>query len=808
MYLAAAAVFVSTGFSFRIIDPFRFATFILAAALTSGLKVRLPMITGTLPVNTVFIFFAIAQLARSEVVCIAAISGLIQTIWKPKVRPKLVQIGFNVSSVVIAAWCADFSFHLWPIHAPLLLKICTAAAVQFIGNTGSISGILALIERRGLVETWRTCYFWSFPYFLIAAIMAAVMQFVSRALGWEVGLAVIPMLLLIYRSYQLYLDRLSTEKDHAEGLAALHMRTIEALALAIEAKDNTTGQHLKRVQVYAREMGKELGLSEQEQWALRAASILHDIGKLAVPDYIISKPGKLTPEEFEKMKIHPVVGAEILERIHFPYDVVPIVRAHHEKWDGSGYPFGLKGEEIPLGARILTAVDCLDALASDRQYRKALPLDEAMAILVAEAGRSFDPKVVAVLRSRYIELEELACREPIVETISLSTGAKVARGESPDAGFESHSPAASQTQSHNDFLYAIASARQEAQTLFEFTQDLGNSLSLKETLSLVASRIGRLVSYDAIAIYIRDGEVLIPRLVSGENEKLFSALRIPVGEGLSGWVVENVKPIINGNPSVEPGYLHDDSKFSTLRSALAVPLQTEMGAIGAIGLYRAAKDAFSRDDLRIVLALASKISMAVENAVSFQDANTRARVDGLTGLPNATALFLHLETELARCARAGTSLTVLVSDLNGFKQINDTQGHLVGNRVLERIGETFRSCCREYDYVGRMGGDEFVFIFGGLPSSAVAKRIADIDEAVRRAGATIASDLSISVGFAVYPEDGSEAETLLAEADRRMYGAKRRRRESFNTLSGTVSLKRLGSILAEPTGLTASVSIH
>ena len=162
---------------------------------------------------------------------------------------------------------------------------------------------------------------------------------------------------------------------HAESLANLHMRTIEALALAIEAKDNTTHDHLRRVQVYAMEVGRELKLGDDDLEALRAAAVLHDIGKLAVPEYIISKPGKLSPEEFEKMKIHPVVGAEILEHVQFPYPVVPIVRAHHEKWNGSGYPFGLRGKDIPIGARILSAVDALDALASDRQYRRALPLD-------------------------------------------------------------------------------------------------------------------------------------------------------------------------------------------------------------------------------------------------------------------------------------------------------------------------------------------------------------------------------------------------------------------------------------------------
>src|SRR5437667_9169216 len=166
----------------------------------------------------------------------------------------------------------------------------------------------------------------------------------------------------------------------------LHLRTIEALALAIEAKDHTTHDHLQRVQVYARELSHALDLTETELQALQAAALLHDIGKLAVPEHIISKPGRLTPEEFDKMKIHPVVGAEILERVRFPYPVVPIVRAHHEKWDGTGYPFGLRGEEIPIGARILSAVDFLDAMASDRQYRRALPMHEVLQRLAAESG--------------------------------------------------------------------------------------------------------------------------------------------------------------------------------------------------------------------------------------------------------------------------------------------------------------------------------------------------------------------------------------------------------------------------------------
>src|SRR5437588_13064562 len=224
----------------------------------------------------------------------------------------------------------------------------------------------------------------------------------NRMVIWETSLLALPAMFVIYRSYRLYLSKLENEKRHVEEMAGLHLRTIEALALAIEAKDQTTHDHLCRVRIYAIEVAKRLNLSAEDLEALRAAHLLPDIGKLAVPEHIISKPGRLTPEEFEKMKIHPVVGAEILERVQFPYPVVPIVRAHHERWDGNGYPCGLRGQEIPTGARILAAVDCLDALASNRQYRPALPLDQAMECVAEEAGKAFDPRIVGLLQQCYV----------------------------------------------------------------------------------------------------------------------------------------------------------------------------------------------------------------------------------------------------------------------------------------------------------------------------------------------------------------------------------------------------------------------
>jgi diguanylate cyclase (GGDEF)-like protein/putative nucleotidyltransferase with HDIG domain len=615
-------------------------------------------------------------------------------------------------------------------------------------------------------------YFWSFPYYLAGGGIAAAISWFNRNFNWETSLLFVPAVYLVYRSYRLYLGKLDDEKRHVEEMANLHLRTIEALALAIEAKDQNTHDHLQRVRIYAIEVAKELGMKGMELEALHAAALLHDIGKLAVPEHIISKPGRLTPEEFEKMKIHTVVGAEILERVRFPYPVVPIVRAHHEKWDGSGYPFGLKGLEIPTGARILSAVDYLDALASDRQYRRALPLDQVMKQLAEESGKAFDPRVVSVLIKRYRSLENLAKAKSGSGdgALALSSEIKIHRGPAPDAGFEAVA-ASDSTGQEASFLSSIAAARQEAQSMFELSQDLGASLSLGETLSVFSVKLKPMVPYDAIAIYILRGNELIPEYVNGDNYRLFSSLRIPMGDGLSGWVAQNRKPIVNGNPSVEPGYLSDPSKFSTLRSALALPLEGVSGVIGVLAVYRAEKDSFTSDDLRILLAVSGKMALTIENALKFQQAESSATTDYLTGLPNARSLFLQLDRELARCKRDNSSLTLMVCDMDGFKKINDRFGHLEGNRVLRLFSQALKDSCREYDYVARMGGDEFVLIAPGLHAQDAAKKIDVIRPLARHAGFEVCGEdiVSLSVGVAVSPEDGDDAEQLLTQADRRMY---------------------------------------
>ena len=768
----------------------RFACYLLIALLSSGLKIELPSIDSTISVNFLFILMGIQGLSLSETLIIGCASTLVQCLWQPRQKIVPAKVAFNVFGMMpIAIALSYFAYHRLADFigesTPVLLIV--TALLFFLANTLSISVIISLTEGKSPRKVWADCYFWSFPYYLVGAAVVFLIGFVNRQAGWQTSLVVLPIIFWFYRSYRLYLEKLEAgkkqveiEKQHVEDVASLHVRTIEALALAIEAKDHTTHKHLRRVRVYAVAIAQELGLSEDEIEALRAAALLHDIGKLAVPEHIINKPGRLTPEEFEKMKIHPIVGAEILERVAFPYPVAPIVRSHHEKWDGTGYPDGLKGEAIPIGARVLAAVDCLDAIASDRQYRNALSLDAAMDSVHALGSTWFDPKVVEILKRRYIELESMVELEPLAAFVpDLSERVLVEKGVDPASGLE-ESGSISISGGDADFLSSIAAARQEAQTMFEISQDLGNSLSLGETLSVLSMRLRRLIPYDSMAVFLYKNGRLIPELVSGDNFRLLSSLNIRTGEGICGWVAENRKPILNGNPQMESGFVGDPEKYTTLRSAVAVPLEGLNGVVGVLAMYRADRDAFTADHLRILLGVSSKIALSIENALKYQLAESSATTDYLTGLPNARSLFVHLAGELARCRRTNTALAVMVCDLDNFKQINDLCGHMEGDKVLKEFAGHLRDICRGYDYVARMGGDEFVIVAPGMKPDAADEKASRLNELAVEAGLNVSgrSQIALSVGTAFCPEDGFDLEHLLAAADRRMYSMKQRHHDA------------------------------
>ena len=499
-----------------------------------------------------------------------------------------------------------------------------------------------------------------------------------------------------------------------------------------------------------------MGLTDGEKKALEAAALLHDIGKLAVPEHIISKPGRLTPEEFDRMKIHPLVGAEILERVRFPYPVVPYVRHHHERWDGSGYPAGLRGEEIPIGARILAVVDCMDALASDRQYRRSLPLERAVEQIAAESGRSFDPRIVGILKRRYREFEIL-------------TDAHRAGDPTTNAGSREEGRS---TRPFDRVVKAISASTAEVNSLFELSQELGNSLNLPETFAVLGPVVKRLVPYSAMVIYLKRRDRLYARHVAGDHLDDAAVLELPLGEGVSGLVAATGNHALNGNPSQESKAEGMLEKLRMFRSVLALPLSGADSIVGCLSLYHVEPEAFSNEHLRRLKAILPKLSQAVDNGMKFKQAEDRATTDHLTGLPNAHSLYLHLDQEIALSKCMNSPLTVVVCDLNGFKAVNDTLGHLTGNKLLQAVGAGLKDSCREYDFVARMGGDEFVLILSGLSTPQdVQSKLRQFRDAVRDSSARVCHEGMVrgSFGVAMFPKNGESADDLLACADREMY---------------------------------------
>jgi len=496
------------------------------------MKVKLPGMDSTMSVHFLFVLVGMLELSLPQTLVRGLRRGLVAECLEDQQGPDALKVVFNVfSNTSNAIFVSYVVYHIATVHLkgdmPLLLLL--TSCTYFFINTILVSIVIALSEKRSLRGLWMETYFWSLPYYMVGACLAGILHLSDHLFGWQNVLLFMPIMFGIYRSYQMYLDRLDeqrkraeveeqqaiAEKRHVEQVCALHLRTIEGLALAIDAKDHTTHQHLHRVRTYAVEIGKELELGEQEMDALRAAALMHDVGKLAVPDHIVNKPGRL-----DSRRIRENEDSSGSRRGYFGKSFLPIPRSSDcqgapRKWDGSGYPDGLKGEEIPIGARILAVADCLDALASDRPYRKAVTLDEAVKHVVERAGISFDPKVVEIVKRRYLELESFAVRS-LEESRgdSFDFNYKVDRGAQPDNGF-ALDPNYRRT-SHADFLSSIASARQEAYTLFELSQDLGNSLSLNETLSLFAMRLRKLVPYDSIVAFIPKDGLLVPEFVSGD----------------------------------------------------------------------------------------------------------------------------------------------------------------------------------------------------------------------------------------------------------------------------------------------------
>ncbi|MCO6510441.1 MAG: diguanylate cyclase [Aridibacter famidurans] len=582
-------------------------------------------------------------------------------------------------------------------------------------------------------------------------------------LGFAVFLIAM-MGIVSFRAQKLMLDQKTHEIHEANRV---YISTVEALATAVDARDQIGRGHVNRTQHFAVRMGEELGLDKPELEALNTAALLHDIGKLAVPDHILNKPGELTPAELEKVKTHASVGASIISEIDFPYPVTPAIKHHHERWDGKGYPDGLAGDDIPLTARVLAIADAYDTLRVTRPYRPAVTREGARALLKNGSGTQFDPELVSLFLTKLREFEAEIAEKGLFYDDDDTTLLKPASRED-DAG---------------GYVEQIKKANREVFTLFELARVFGTSLNIDDTLSLFTKKISELLPMDTCVVYLLNetGSVAIAKQVEGINSEALKNRKLRVGQGTTGATLDTLQSISTAGPA-EDFASYELDFVNSYKAMASVPLIAHEKLLGAVSIYSCELDSYEEEHMRLIETVSKIASDAIWTALTHAETEVRALTDPMTGLPNARSLQARFESEISRARRTGNRFQILMIDLDGFKAVNDTFGHRAGDLMLKELSDLMKAELREYDFLARYAGDEFVAIIPEADSAAALELSHRIEKSVSRFRLDIGGGrfacVGVSIGRAAYPNNGETLDQIVIAADKAMYAVKERRKRS------------------------------
>ena len=628
-----------------------------------------------------------------------------------------------------------------------------------------------MVRSVGFVNEWKQHYLVPMIVFLSVVLGAGLLSHYALSIGNEIYLLTIPFALFVLTTFKIYSADLADSSRRLSEFSQLQMSTIETLALAIDAKNHSTHGHARRVQIYALGIASSLGIDNRDDLdALSTAALLHDIGKLAVPEYILSKPGKLSDSEFAKMMRQVEIGANILEPIHFPYQVVPIIRYHHERYNGSGYPYGLRNNEIPLGSKILAIADTFDALTAQRTYRTPMTVSEAIDLICSESGACFDPDIVRA----FVRVARTLAEEGLPMDIhGHSEGTRLSQSEQD--GDQQH-----KLWLREKGFAEIASTHREIYALHEIFQTVGKSLNLQDTLHIICSKLESVIAFTTGVVYLKNKktDTVYPAMVIGEYAEQLNKNWIRIGEGLTGYAIAFNQQVVNSDPGLDFENLTYLERPHQLMNAMIFPLKARDSILGAIALYSTnrEKGTFTEDHVRLMETVSERAAISIQNALSFEYYEENSLTDPLTGLPNSRYMFMAFEQNVKKAERTKEKIAVLVMDLNRFKEINDQYGHKVGDEVLIKVSEILQQEMRKYDTCIRYAGDEFVaFLYDA--ERETAERIVDrIRKAVQALVLKVRSGkevrLGISIGLSMYPEDGNELTQLFTVADSQMYNDK------------------------------------
>lgn len=735
--------------------------------------IRVPSTQVSITPNDIFVFLTALFLGAAPATLIAVTDAFAAS-WRTSRRwtsriggPALMAIAACLSASLFQKLLGWLSRYELLTTATMLAALLVFAVIYFILNSSLLATLQGLKKRTRPFELWRANYAWTSLTYIASASAAGVIYLAMLQYGLALLLTAGPLVAVIFATCHFYFKQSDERTKATERISRIHLATVEALATAIDAKDEITHDHVYRVQVYACGLARHFGLGDLEVEALKAGALLHDVGKIAVPDYILNKPGKLTAAEFEKMKIHTVVGAQILERVNFPYPVVPIVRHHHERWDGRGYPDGLKGEQIPLTARILTVADCFDAVREDRQYRKGMGREEACEFLSGSAATQFDPGVVEAFLANLVTYEnEIAAhkanQQPLLTPTTQAGLSESALSAVPAAGL------AQTATDPPDYVKQIHAAHAEVAALYEMAQTFSASLDVQDVVTLTVNRVGRLIPFTTCAVFLRQpDDSSLAAYAFGRNAEQIRGRSLSAGHGITGWVVINGRPMSNTDPMLDLSELlgNNDAEY---RTAAVFPLTEGAETIGALALYSSELSSYSNDHLHLLEEVSRLASTALRHAMLHEQRQASAETDALTGLPNGRALYTRLDQELANATESGSSFTVLCFNLTGLRAVNEFFGYQAGDRMLAEVAGRLRHAVGESGMLSRIAGDEFICLLKDAGRDEAIKLSEQAQDWVCSFRLEVRPEqyasVGVNVGAADFPTDGQSIDELLHAA--------------------------------------------
>ena len=648
-----------------------------------------------------------------------------------------------------------------------------AATTFFLVNTVGVAQIIALCQKQKLKKIWLSNFLWMAPGYVAAACVTAFATLLFTSNFSAVLLFVVPVIFLVYQFYVGHVERVEEKEKYIEDiqlseehLAELYLQTIKSLALAIDAKDRYTHQHILRVQRYSVAIAKQMGLTGSDLEAVNTGALLHDIGKLGVPEYVLMKPGRLTPEEFDKIKQHPEIGAAILDPVEFPWPVLPVVRHHHEKWDGTGYPDRLKGEEIPLNARIMAVADVYDALTSSRSYRQAWTHERAVATITKDVGTHFDAVVVEAF---------LKVIDDVVQQMALDGEGPLVPRTTRAAEPEDKTAAAAK---------AISRTSAELWALYEVAQTMASSVGTREVVEYLARKLEKTFPGALCVVFTKapNAEKLECAAASGINREFFCSASTINPKSLS-W-----QTMIAGTPYVGE-YDVDDlmlasvegTQWEVLQSSVIVPIVCGGEALGTLNLYHCEANAFSEHDRDLLGFVAERCGPAFQHSFLDDQPLSDTERDSMTEAFNLVYLTREIELLLDPESRT-TRFALICLNLDTFKSINELFGRTKGNEILGQVAQILMSAIDQDDIVARLGGDEFLILLKDAGHGEADQYLGRVEEQFNQYDPSLLhhalGELAVqyTTGIACYPDSARDCAGLIANADAEMRRAKSERK--------------------------------